>query len=724
MFVDLAVALIQIILAVYTLLTLPIYFFVQMPWVQQRKKNRVRARVVTKDPEEVTYRALPVTCAAKQELQNAKEKVDTMEKLFKYCVKKHSYRQCMGTREVLGQEDEKQPNGKVFTKLQLGDYSWTAYVDVAARADLMGKGLRELGLQPRDKVVLYANTCADWMTTSIACFKHSLAIATIYTNLGDEGVIHGITQTAASVVVASQELLPRLLNVLPSVPAVKTVVVIPNHQPYSKPESDQVSFYKTDDVVAIGQKSVIAAAPPMPEDTAIIMYTSGSTGVPKGVVLTHANIVQALMCLLPTAGSALGPISSSDAYIAYLPLAHVLEMLAESLMLLLGVPIGYANTNTLLDTGTMVAKGSKGDITVLKPTIMTAVPLVLDRIYKGIKGGIEKRGPFFSKLIDICYRYRLTWVRRGYSTPIMDRLIFGKLRQIIGGRVRVLLSGGAPLAPDSHNYCRTVLGITLLQGYGLTETAATSSIPDEDDLSTGRVGPPLQEVDIKLVNWTEGGYTVTDKQGPRGEIVVGGGHVAKEYYLLPEKTEEEFFNQDGKRWFRTGDIGHFHENGTLSIIDRKKDLVKLQGGEYVSLGKVESVLSLHPVIENICVYGDSDEHHTVALVVPEQNQLNILAKQVGKGELSREAMCSDPAIIEQVKQALQKHGLASKLAKFEVPQAFTLLTDPWTPEGGLVTAAMKLKRKSIEKEFKSEITAMYKGPSNNNNNNNNSKSKA
>jgi len=715
---DILIAIIQIFLAIWTFFTLPIYFCLQRPWVQQNKKHRVQARVVSKEADEITYRAVPTSCAPKAELQNATEKVDTMEKLFTYCVKKHGYKQCLGTREVLGQEDERQDNGKIFTKLQLGDYSWTAYVDVAARAELLGKGLRELGLQPRDKVVIYANTCADWMMTSIACFKHTLAIATIYTNLGDEGVIHGITQTEASVVVASQELLPRLLNVLPSAPSVRTVIVIPNHKPYSKPESEQVAFYKIDDVVALGSKSVIAGCPPGPGDTAIVMYTSGSTGVPKGVVLTHQNIVQALLCLLPTADSAVGTLSSHEAYIAYLPLAHVLELLAESLMLLLGVPIGYANTNTLLDTGTMVAKGSKGDISVLKPTVMTAVPLVLDRIYKGIKSGIDKRGPFFSKLIDVCYKYRLAWTRRGYNTPIMDRLIFSKLRLIIGGRVRVLLSGGAPLAPDSHNYCRTVLGITLLQGYGLTETAATSNIPDPSDMSTGRVGPPLQEVDIKLVNWTEGGYTVSDKVGPRGEIVIGGGHVAKEYYLLPEKTEEEFYNQDGKRWFRTGDIGHFHENGTLSIIDRKKDLVKLQGGEYVSLGKVESILSLHPVIEHVCVHADPDEYHAVALVVPEQSQLTALAKQVGKEGLTREEMCLDAAVTQQVLKVLQQHGLSSKLAKFELPQAFSLLSEPWSPEGGLVTAAMKLKRKAIEKAFQNEIAAMYKRSTNNNNNNN------
>ena len=135
-------------------------------------------------------------------------------------------------------------------------------------------------------------------------------------------------------------------------------------------------------------------------------------------------------------------------------------------------------------------------------------------------------------------------------------------------------------------------------------------------------------MDIRLVNWDEGGYTVTDQQGPRGEIVVGGGHVAKEYYAMPDKTAEEFFNDNGKRWFRTGDIGHMMSDGTLRIIDRKKDLVKLQGGESVSLGKVESLLKTHPAIENVCVCGDSSKSNVVCLVIPAQTYLDTLAIKV------------------------------------------------------------------------------------------------
>jgi len=703
------VGLIEVLLFIWDVLTYPLYVIIQQPWRQTRRIQRTRARIVNHQATEITIRAVPTTDKLKDELLAYPEKITTMEKLWNFSSKKFGTKTCLGTRAVLGEMEEKQSSGKVFTKLQLGEYTWLNYNDTNNMADSLGKGLRELGVEPRDKIVLYANTCSEWMVSALAAFKHSLAVVTIYTNLGEEGVEHGISQTDATAVIVSQELVPRLLAVLPKCPTVKNIIIIPSHNPTPNPEATTTtSFHKISDIISLGSTSSITMSPPDPLDTAIIMYTSGSTGVPKGVVLTHSNLVQALFSIIPTVCDSLGSgVKPYECYIAILPLAHVLELLAENLMLVLGIPIGYSSTKTFTDTGTAVAKGSKGDATVLNPTIVCVVPLVLDSIYKGIRANVANRGEFFNKLVFLCYRYRLKWTRLGHDTPIMNRIIFNKFKAILGGRLRVLLSGGAPLAPDAHDFCRTCLGLTLLQGYGLTETAATACIPDGGDLSTGRVGAPLQEVDIRLVNWDEGGYTVTDQQGPRGEIVIGGGHVAKEYYEMPEKTAEEFFNDNGKRWFKTGDIGQMMEDGTIRIIDRKKDLVKLQGGEYVSLSKVESLLKIHPAIENICVCGDSSKSHTVALVIPGQVFLDKLADKLGKTGVTREELCSDKEVVEEVRMVVAKHGAEQRLAKFEIPQAVFLLAEPWTPESGLITAAMKLKRKSLEAAFGAEIAVLY-----------------
>jgi len=720
-FSSIVIGFIQVLLFIWDVITYPVYALMQRPWGQRSKITRTRARIVSHQATEITIRAVPKVSVITDEMKSYPEEINTMERLFNFSRKKYTNKRCLGTRQVLGETKEKQEDGKVFTKLQLGEYEWLDYDHLNTKSEHFGKGLRELGVKPRDKIVLYANTCADWMMSAMAAFKHSLAVVTIYTNLGEEGVEHGIAQTDATAIVVSQELLPVLMNVLPKCPSVKNVVIIPDHKATPTPAPAYLTtFHKVSDIVSLGSTSSIPSSPPDPQDSAIIMYTSGSTGVPKGVVMTHKNLIHAMFSLIPTVcDGSIGTVQPDDKYIAVLPLAHVLELLAENVMMVMGVPIGYSGVKTFTDSGTGLAKGCKGDASVLRPTIVCVVPLVLDKIYKGIKSKVNARGPFFSKLIDMCYNYRLKWVRSGHDTPIMNLIIFNKFKAAVGGNLRVLLSGGAPLAPDAHDYCRTLLGITLIQGYGLTETCATGCLPDSHDMSTGRVGAPPQDVDIRLVNWEEGGYTVTDRQGPRGEIVIGGGHVAKEYYGMPEKTNEEFFTDNGKRWFRTGDVGQMMPDGTVKIVDRKKDLVKLQGGEYVSLGKVESLLKIHPAVENICVCADSTKNFCVALVVPGQEYLESLASQLKLENLTRDALCLDEKMVAAVTRVVEQHGKAQRLEKFEIPRAVHLVRDVWTPESGLLTAAMKLKRKSLETAFSAEIMQLYscvgsKAPTNNN----------
>jgi len=270
-----------------------------------------------------------------------------------------------------------------------------------------------------------------------------------------------------------------------------------------------------------------------------------------------------------------------------------------------------------------------------------------------------------------------------------------------------LLSGGAPLSPDTHDYVRCALSLPLVQGYGLTESCACCTIMDSDENSTGRTGPPLQGVLVKLIDWDEGNYRVSDSP-PRGEVVIGGGNVATGYYKLPDKTKEDFFTDEtGRRWFRTGDIGEMAPDGTLKIVDRKKDLVKLNHGEYVSLGKVESELKTCPLVENICVYGDPTKPHCIALVVPDRNKLTTLAEKLGLSHFSFEELCSNETMTGSMLKELSQHGRKAGLEKFEIPGAITLCTELWTPESGLVTAAFKLKRKPIQDYYQKDLKRMY-----------------
>ena len=385
---------------------------------------------------------------------------------------------------------------------------------------------------------------------------------------------------------------------------------------------------------------------------------------------------------------------------------------------------------------------------------MAAVPLIIDRIYKGILAKVENSGPFAAKLFHFCVQYRLRWNKLGMETPLVKLLIFRKIKQLVGGNMKYMAVGSAPLASVAQEFVRTVLDIKICQGYGLTETISTATGQDIYDMKTGNVGPPLAGVDIKLLNWEEGGYKINDTCGPRGEIVVGGPHIAKGYYKMPEKTQEDFQDDlDGFRWFKTGDIGQFLENGTLMIIDRKKDLVKPQGGEYISLGKgtgcafyyvhilkftcyalldifmnslviaiimclyflVEGVLKLNQVINSICVVVCSDQTFSTAIIVPEEKSLAKFAKNVlEKSGFTVSQLCQDESVKNKLCKHLLEFGLMHGLAKFEIPKKITLVLDEWTPESGLITAASKLKRKEVEKYYSSEIKRMYESSTNEN----------
>jgi len=709
---------IRIYLNVYDILTGWIYNIIYRPGARLKEHKAVRAvpcKPIKPGDTQVTYKPVRITATTLvSDFEHAQN--GTMADVWTWVVQRYGSRRLLGTRDVLGEDDEVQSNGTVFKKLLLGDYRWMSYEEADVIADHVGRGLRLTGHSTNNPLCLFADTRSEWMLTAQACFKQSFPVVTLYTNLGEEAIAHGLNETEVETVITTHELLPKFKNILRDTPHVKKIIYFEN--PLKKTD---VSGYREDvklisfwDIVSLGKKNAnnnndelnTDPVPPTPESPCIIMYTSGSTGTPKGVIITHKNLLKAVNSYLYQLNNI--RVDETDMYIGYLPLAHVLELIAENVMLVFGVAIGYSNPNTLTDKSTMIRKGGSGDASVLKPTLMACVPLVLDRIYKGVHENVKKKGDFFEKLFDFCVRYKMAASNRGESTPIMDKLIFRGVRALIGGRIRVILAGGAPLSPESHAFIRTCMGCPLLQGYGLTETAACATIMCFEEHSTGRVGPPVQGLNIQLENWEEGNYRVTDQPRPRGEIIIGGENVTAGYYKNPEKTAEEYFTDaNGRRWFKSGDIGQMEEDGTLRIIDRKKDLVKLQFGEYVSLGKVESVLKTCPLVENICIYGDSSRSYVVALICPDRLNLDRLAKKMGKEKLDCSDQCTDKDIIGAFLREVVQHGRKFKLEKFELPGAVTLCQELWTPESDLVTAAFKLKRKPLQKFYQLDINRMY-----------------
>ena len=299
------------------------------------------------------------------------EGVDTLDKVWNNAVRLYDDKLCLGTREVLGEEEETQPDGKVFKKLFLGDYKWMNYREAFQISSQFGRGLRSLGQEPRTPIAIYAETRAEWILAALGAFSQSIIVSTVYTNLGDEAICHGFNETEVSVVVTSSSLLPKFRNLLPNCPNIRHLIVI-------KDQNDNlelaefnlpVTILSFHDITSRGETYSCPPASPDPDDLAIIMYTSGSTGVPKGVMISHKNLVATSTTILFLREFD----NQSDSYIAYLPLAHVLELLSECTMLLLGVPIGYSSPTTMTDFSTAIRAGQKGDAKLLQPTIMCTV---------------------------------------------------------------------------------------------------------------------------------------------------------------------------------------------------------------------------------------------------------------------------------------------------------------------------------------------------------------
>lgn len=629
---------------------------------------------------------------------------------------------CLAWRPILDRESNKQNDINIPYLYKLGEYQWMTWETLIQSINRFGSSLRlMLSAQKGDRIIIYAETSYRWFIAAQAIIKNGSVVATLYPTLDNQGVYDAIKECETTVIVTTNQLLKKLIK-HPNKDEIfqqLRYIILLDHMENQKNKDienlnlelnnnnqNDVQFFTYEQILQAGKKDFVFSKND-PDDLAVIMYTSGSGGRPKGVLMTQRNIMGLFKGCIGLLEFFLHE-TRRHIYIAYLPLAHILEFGVETFVILLGARIGYSTPHTLTDMSAGLMAGCKGDATLLRPTVMACVPLVLDRIRKAILTRLNQRGLFAVKLFEFIIEYKYFWMAKGFQTPLLDRIFLRKFNEILGGNLMGMLSGGAPLSSDTQKLIRSCMNVIFIQGYGSTETVGGGLFMDPHDYSLGKVGGPQFGTKIKLVDWTEGGYTTTDEPNPRGEIHLSCESLSVGYFKLKDVDREAYYeDHKGDRWFRTGDIGEMYPNGSFKIIDRKKDFIKLQFGEYISLSKVETKLKTSYLVNQICVLADSLHDHLIALVIPNQKAIErIWTRQiVTKCQKNEHENCNleNEKILRIFRKKMQIHARLNGLRRYEIPKHYLLVEDEWTAENGLVTASFKLKRKQIQHFYQERI---------------------
>ncbi|XP_035232916.1 long-chain-fatty-acid--CoA ligase 5-like isoform X2 [Stegodyphus dumicola] len=536
------------------------------------------------------------------------------------------------------------------------EYMWISYSDVIRRAKTFASGLCHLGMRPGQStyIGIYCYSRVEWVLTEYACYNQSAVTVPLYDTLGPNVCSFVINQAQIQMVVCDNEEKARILlekaETTPSLTHIISVneVSLDIKDLANRKNINLLSFHEVEE---LGSKNNYPMVPPDPSDLATVCYTSGTTGDPKGVMLTHANFVLTSSAIMKHMGDK-AP-AETDVMISYLPLAHVFERISQVTAFMAGGRIGFYRGDIKL---------LSEDIKTLKPTYMPAVPRVLNRIYDKVNAQV-KRSKFKKFMFDFALRRKQVEIDRLIlgTNSIWDKFVFKSIREATGGRLRLLMSSAAPIDGKILKFFTCVLGCVVFEGYGQTEACGPICLNILGDFSGTNVGPPVPCCQIKLVDVPQMGYYSSKSQG---------------------------------------------ENGALKIVDRKKNIFKLAQGEYVAPEKIESIYLRSPYVAQIYLHGDSLQNYVVAIVVPEKEEvLSWCESKSMYGIWS--ALCKNKEVKKMILEDMRQYGEMSGLKSFEQVKDIYLHPDAFTPESGLITPTLKNKRSEWRNYFKDAIESMY-----------------
>lgn len=574
------------------------------------------------------------------------------------------------------------------------EYEWMTYNTVLSRSQHIGSGLLGQGVKPKSFVGIFAANCIEWVLVEQACNTYSVVVVPLYDTLGPEAIVHILNQSDLEVVFCDAPKVAKLLEQKRNAPCLRLIVKMTDVEDEERKQAQEagVQLISMAEMESQGAANVQPDVPPEADDIATICYTSGTTGAPKGAMLSHRNMVADISSLI-TLTKDIVQWDDTCSHLSYLPLAHMFERLAQVILFISGGRIGFFSGDVKLIIE---------DLCALQPTLFPSVPRLLNRVYDKVMADVAQAGAFKRTIFKMAMAKKRQEVRRGVirNNSVWDKLVFNKIQNRLGGRVQLLVTGAAPISDAVLDFLRCALGCCVLQGYGQTECSAGATITSPGDSDVGHVGPPLACNELKLESVPELGYLAEEG---RGEVCVRGPNVFLGY-LKDEAKTKETVDEDG--WLHSGDIGRWNPNGTLSIIDRKKQIFKLAQGEYVAPEKVEMVYTCAPFVGQVFLHGDSLQSTCVAIIVPDEAVLPRWAAKEGiSGSL--EELCSNEAVKKAVLAQVTEGGKKSGLKSFEQAKAVYLHASQFTVEEDLLTPTFKLKRAQLRKYFGSQIADMY-----------------